>query len=295
MVLTLITAISVFFQVSAVILALKLIRISRAHTAWVFISVAIIGMGVRRSMTFFRILSGGTPNPLDMPHEIVGLFTSLFMFSGILFIAPIFESIREREEALQRSEARYRNIVDTAQEGIWSMDKEGGTTFVNRRMAEMLGYRQEEMLGRPVSDFLPGDGSSTVSGILERRRQGVREQYDLRLLRKDGSDLWVIASAAPVQDEKGNLTGAFAMITDITGRKKLEAEREVMVESLREALASVKTLRGFIPICASCKQIRDDKGYWNQIEAYISTRTEAEFSHSICPSCRKRLYPDLAP
>lgn len=291
--LTYISALSVLCQVAAVIMALRLIKVSRARAAWILVSVAIIGMGVRRGMTLVRILSGEIPHSLDMPHEIVGLFTSLFMFTGILFIAPIFESIREREAALQRSEARYRNIVDTAQEGIWSINTEGKTAFVNRRMAEMLGYTQEEMLGRPIVEFLPGKESSVVSDILERRRRGVREQYDLRLHRKDGSEFWGIVSGAPVHDEKGNFAGAFAMITDFTKRKKLEAEREVMVESLKEALANVKTLRGLLPICASCKKIRDDKGYWNQIEGYISTRTEAEFSHSICPDCRKKLYPEF--
>jgi PAS domain S-box-containing protein len=293
--LTSITALSVLCQIAAVIMALRLIRISRARTAWILISLAIIGMGVRRSITLVRLLSGEIPHSLDMPYEIVGFFTSLFMLLGILFIAPIFESTRERETALQRNEARYRNLVDTAQEGIWSMDKEGKTTFANRRMAEMLGYTPEEMLGRPVADFVHGDGSSVVSGILERRSRGVREQYDHRLFRKDGSEIWGLISAAPIQDEKGKFVGAFSMITDITQRKKMEAEREVMVESLKEALANVKTLRGLLPICASCKKIRDDKGYWNQIEGYISVRTNAEFSHSICPECRDKYYPGFRP
>ena len=64
-------------------------------------------------------------------------------------------------------------------------------------------------------------------------------------------------------------------------------------EELREALSKIKTLSGLLPICASCKKIRDDEGYWSQIEAYVSRHTEAEFSHSICPDCAKRLYPDF--
>jgi hypothetical protein len=66
-----------------------------------------------------------------------------------------------------------------------------------------------------------------------------------------------------------------------------------LIQELRRALSEVKTLRGFLPICASCKKIRDDKGYWNQIELYIRERSEAEFSHSICPECAKKLYPEL--
>lgn len=74
-------------------------------------------------------------------------------------------------------------------------------------------------------------------------------------------------------------------------RERIEAERVRLIDELQEALAEVKTLSGMLPICASCKKIRDDGGYWNQLEAYISDRSEAEFSHGICPDCAKELYP----
>ncbi len=76
-------------------------------------------------------------------------------------------------------------------------------------------------------------------------------------------------------------------------RKRNEEEREKLILELREALARVKTLSGFLPICASCKKIRDDQGYWRQIEAYIRDHSEAEFSHCICPDCARKLYPEL--
>ncbi len=75
-------------------------------------------------------------------------------------------------------------------------------------------------------------------------------------------------------------------------RMKAEAEREKTIIELREALAEVKTLSGLLPICANCKKIRDDKGYWSQIEQYVTDRSDAQFSHSICPECAKKLYPD---
>ena len=80
---------------------------------------------------------------------------------------------------------------------------------------------------------------------------------------------------------------------DITELKQIENERERLIEELQKALAEVKQLSGLLPICASCKMIRDDKGYWNQIEEYILDHSEAEFSHSICPDCMKKLYPDV--
>jgi hypothetical protein len=80
---------------------------------------------------------------------------------------------------------------------------------------------------------------------------------------------------------------------NITERKQVEKERENLITKLQDALAKIKTLRGLLPICSSCKKIRDDKGYWNQIESYISDHSEAEFTHGICPKCAKKLYPEL--
>ena len=80
---------------------------------------------------------------------------------------------------------------------------------------------------------------------------------------------------------------------DITERKRVEADRERLINELSNALAEVKTLRGFIPICSSCKKIRDDEGYWQQVEEYIRDRSNIEFSHGICPDCAKKIYPQL--
>jgi len=86
---------------------------------------------------------------------------------------------------------------------------------------------------------------------------------------------------------------ALAETEERSRRKKAEVERERLVQELREALARVKTLSGLLPICATCKKIRDDKGSWSQIESYISRRTDAEFSHGMCPDCEKKAYEDL--
>ncbi len=82
---------------------------------------------------------------------------------------------------------------------------------------------------------------------------------------------------------------------EVVEREKAEHEREKVIVELRQALAQVKRLSGFLPICASCKKIRDDKGYWQQVEAYIRDHSEAQFSHGLCPECAKKLYPELFP
>jgi hypothetical protein len=93
-----------------------------------------------------------------------------------------------------------------------------------------------------------------------------------------------------IEDSTGQMLFVLAMLEDISERRRAAEERERMIDELKEALANVKTLRGLIPICASCKKIRDDKGYWSQVEVYVRDRSEAEFSHGICPDCMKKLY-----
>jgi DNA-binding NtrC family response regulator len=86
---------------------------------------------------------------------------------------------------------------------------------------------------------------------------------------------------------------AMAEAHEREGRKKAETEREQLIVELQATLARVKTLSGLLPICAGCKKIRDDKGYWSQIESYITLHTEAEFSHGLCPDCETKSYEEL--
>lgn len=107
-----------------------------------------------------------------------------------------------------------------------------------------------------------------------------------------GSKRYIIFDAAPIYDIRGNTYGAIETLQDITKRKRIEEEHIRLAKELEEALDKVKMLSGLLPICASCKKIRDDSGYWNQIEGYIEAHSEAEFTHFVCPECLKKLYPE---
>jgi len=109
----------------------------------------------------------------------------------------------------------------------------------------------------------------------------------------EGGGRYFAATASKLYDAQENVVGAIESIRDITAAKRLEKEREKLIGELQGAIAKVRTLSGLLPICASCKKIRDDKGYWNQIETFIRDHSEAEFSHSICPDCARELYTDL--
>ena len=143
----------------------------------------------------------------------------------ITLVIVSFVDITERkraDEALVESEARYRRIVDTSGEGIWMVDDDINTSFVNTRMAEMLGYSSEEMIGRPFTSFMFEEDVSDHLLKIEHRRQGRSESYERRFRCKNGQTVWTLVSATPVTDDKYQYQGSFAMFTDITERKSAE-------------------------------------------------------------------------
>lgn len=107
----------------------------------------------------------------------------------------------------------------------------------------------------------------------------------------DGSEGTVLTSKVPLKNQQGEVFGLLGICTDITERKKMELSHKQLIKELEEALSDVKTLSGLLPICSHCKGIRDDQGYWKQIEIYISEHSTANFTHSICPDCVKKFYP----
>ncbi len=109
-----------------------------------------------------------------------------------------------------------------------------------------------------------------------------------------GTVFWISLTVNVMKDINGVVSHSRSAFVDITDRKRLEEEKDKIVVDLQQALSEVKKLSGFLPICASCKKIRNDKGYWQQVEEYISGHSEALFSHSICPDCLRKLYPEEA-
>jgi diguanylate cyclase (GGDEF)-like protein/PAS domain S-box-containing protein len=144
------------------------------------------------------------------------------------------------EEALQSSEARYRNIVELSQEGIWQIDADNRTTFVNVKMAEMLGYTVAEMQGQPLFAFMDEEGRTITARNVERRRQGISEEHEFKFIRKDGSELWALLNTNPLVDPQGGYTGAFAMVSDITERRRAEMALRDSEERYRSVITAMR-------------------------------------------------------
>ena len=139
---------------------------------------------------------------------------------------------KRAEEKLRESEEKYRNIVETANEGIFLMNAEFKITYVNKRSVELMGYTQEEVIGRPVLDFICEESKPVAERNLEKRRRSINESYELKLTCKDGSPFWAFISAKSLFNKDGDFTGSLCMYTDITKRKEAE-----------EALANIETAR----------------------------------------------------
>jgi len=126
------------------------------------------------------------------------------------------------EAALRKSEKGYRDLVETATEGIWRIDSDSKTTFVNLQMADMLGYGADEMIGRPITEFVDPDSKGVLEQHLDLRKSGVKERYDMPFIRKNGEKGYFLVSATPSFDELGEYSGSVAFLSDITERKQME-------------------------------------------------------------------------
>ncbi len=205
---------------------------------------------------------------------------------------------KHAEEKLSASERRLDAIIKTVPDIIYRLDADGRFTFISDSVKQ-YGYQPEALLGNSVIDLVYDEDRAKAKGKLNERRTRERRtsSFEVRLVTKDQISVpfeifsvsaeGLYSAENPTQD---TFMGTQGIARDITKRKLAEEEREKMITDLQDALENIKTLSGLVPICAACKKIRDDKGYWNQIESYIQKHSNAEFSHGMCPDCSDNLY-----
>jgi PAS domain S-box-containing protein len=203
------------------------------------------------------------------------------------------------ERKLHASERWLATTLRSIGDAVITTDANGAITFMNPMAEALTGWRREEGLGRHWTVIFKIVDHTTRTlvddPVMQTLREGVAVGLTDHLLSaKDGTETPIDDSAAPIRDDQGHPTGVVVVFRDISERRRAEEERERLILELQEALAKVKTLSGLLPICATCKKIRDDKGYWNQVEAYIQAHSEAQFTHGICPDCIKQYYSEFA-
>jgi PAS domain-containing protein len=195
--------------------------------------------------------------------------------------------LRRSEEALRKSEARNQALLDAIPDLMFRIGKDGTYLDFKGAKGSPKPHFMVGILGKKVQEVLPEKLAKRTEDFIERAFQTKKPQifeYSLLINKKPRHhEARIVVSWV---DE------VLVIVRDITIRKNAEVEKERLIKELQNALGQVRELSGLLPICASCKSIRDDKGYWTRLEAYLCAHSKAEFSHGICPDCAKKLYPE---
>jgi PAS domain S-box-containing protein len=216
--------------------------------------------------------------PRDVLKWVFGVASVLILILSIILFwnRTLNKEITERqkiEEKLRESENKYRSLSDAAFEGI-AISRQGIIVEANDCFAKMLGHKTEELLGKNSLEFV---APKEIDNVASKMSSSYEQQYESTFLRKDGST-FLVEIQAKMFSYKGEKVRVSA-VRDITQRKQAEEE--------------IKRLRGILPLCSYCKKVRDDKGYWEQVDIYIHKHSEADISHSICPECMKKHYSEV--
>lgn len=207
----------------------------------------------------------------------------------------LFRDLKRSQEELSRQKKFAENLIDSARAIVLLLNREGGILRCNPYLEKISGKKVAEVQGEDwATTFLTPEDQVRLRHRF-RAESGGRppEPFIGAIQAQKGGRLAIEWHNRLLTDDQGEVLGLLCVGHDLTERLRAEKERERLIDELQGALQKVKTLSGLLPICASCKNIRDDQGYWQQIEVYIRDHSEADFSHGICPDCARRLYPEL--
>ncbi len=265
-------------------------------TASAFVLLVILGVAVYGSVRYFLRPIPALITAIDrMGHGDLDSRVKIMSADELGRVATAFNEMAVQLRRTTVSRDYMDKIVTSMIDPLVVVDADGLVQTVNPATAELLGYSLSELPGKPFASLFPPEGAPAFDPTADA------EHYDEKgAMRAEGQFLAKHGKLVPVLlafsqmlqvSQHGPLVVCVAR--DISERKEAERVREELILELQEALSQVKTLKGLIPICAGCKKIRDDQGYWSGVESYLRRHSAAEFTHSLCPTCIKELYPDL--
>jgi PAS domain S-box-containing protein len=230
-----------------------------------------------------------TRYPAAQPAHIVALH--MLLFSGV---AGLICWIGGRFHA---SERHLTAVLTSVGDGIIATDEKGRVKFMNPVAEALTGWRESAAVNRHIDAVLRLRDENTGSELENPAGASIRGRALVpvppgAILESKTGRRFPVAGKLAFLGAAGRIAGAVIVLEDISERNQAERERERLIEELQSALSKVKMLSGILPICASCKRIRDDKEGWYQLESYITTHSEAMFSHGLCPECL-RYYEQL--
>jgi PAS domain S-box-containing protein len=204
------------------------------------------------------------------------------------------EELRRAHAEAEDLRARYEDLFDFAPLGYVTLDNLGLIVDANLAAAALLGSDRSSLTRRPLVGLVAPECRAGLAGFLSEVRQVPgKKSIEARIVTGGGVPIDVAVDAVLLWGRGAADDLLQVALVDVTERRRVEAEKGRLVRELEASLANVKRLSGLLPICASCKRIRDDRGYWQQVEAYVSDHSEAEFSHGVCPECANKLYPEF--
>lgn len=203
------------------------------------------------------------------------------------------EGLIDEITRLRVSEKHYRVLMDESMDPTFSFYADGTYRYVNNAFAKGVGKNSNEIIGRKIWDVFEKDEADKRFALVKKVfTEGKTEEIEVRVPQSAG-DTYYLTTVKPILNDGGVVETVICTSKNITKRKVAEIGLKEERDKLSKALKEIKTLSGLLPICASCKKIRDDKGYWNQMEGYIQRHSDAQFSHGICPDCAKKIYPNF--
>lgn len=224
----------------------------------------------------------------DIARQTAGGLERLILNERVLKEKRSRENLENFLKSLQHSEVTNRALLNAIPDLMMQLSQDG-TVLACKMPKNTIPLFGDDLPGKKLHDLLPGAINEQTLGFISRALYAGTVQvfeFDLQVHgKKRFYENRIMACGS---------SEVLSIIRDITDRVEAEAAKEQLIRELRDALAKIKTLRGLIPICSSCKKIRDDRGYWNQLELYLQEHSEAEFSHGICDDCMKAWYPDYA-
>jgi len=235
---------------------------------------------------------------LDGTTVEVEVASAPITFKGMNVVQIIARDITERkraEKALRASEERYRTLAEAAHDMIFIINRDNLVEYVNTSAAALFNKRPEEIIGKTQTLLFPPEASNEHQRYLQNVFETGMPMYGESKTVILDQVIWFGTWLVPLLDDTGQITAVMGVARDVTNQKWLEEDKQKLLVKLQEALSQVNTLIGLIPICSVCKKIRDDKGYWQQVEGYIQTHTDATFTHGVCPDCMPKLYPNYNP
>ncbi|MGC8720342.1 MAG: MASE3 domain-containing protein [Thermodesulforhabdaceae bacterium] len=266
---------------------------------WLIMS--IVATIIQELAFTFYVSVYGLSNFIGHIFKVISFY---FVYKGIVETGLkrpyefLWRELKQSEEKVRQERDRAQHYLDIAGVIILVIGTDGRVQLINKKGCEILGYTEDEIIGKDwFENFIPEEERHKVKSIFSRMTSGEIDPFEYAenmIITRSGEKRIISWHNSVIKD--GNNQQIVAVLSsgeDITERRRAELEKEKTLAELKEALEKVKVLSGLIPICAGCKKVRTDEGYWIQVEAYIKRHSEAEFTHSLCPECLNRLYPDL--